>query len=120
MIFTLEQLESIAKKYGLKFIDASDRTYRFLYHDSTFSPQNWSRYFPEGQYKSFIDFKPYSKNQFIPKTFNYMRYNLMEETEFPFNPHSIEELEQQIITIIEDFKQFKIKHKLSKIEKDFI
>ena len=118
MNFTKEQLESIASKYSLKFIDAGDLTYRFLYHDSTFSIHNWSRYFPEGQYKSFIEFNTH-KNQFIPKSFNYMRYNVMEETEFPFNPHSIEELEQQIISIIEDFKQFKINHKLSIIEKDF-
>jgi hypothetical protein len=120
MIFTFEQLESIANKYGLKFVDVGDLTYRFLYHDVTFSIHNWAIYFPEGQYKSFINFRAYSKNKFIPKTFNYMRYNVMEETEFPFNPHSIEDLEQQIITIIEDFKQFKINNKLSIIEKDFI
>lgn len=121
MIFSKEQLESIANKFGLKFIDAGDRTYRFLYHDSTFSPQNWARYFPEGQYKSFINFYSSNthKNQFIPKYFNYMRYNVMAETELPFEPDSIEELEQKIISIIEDFKQFKIQHKLSKIEKDF-
>jgi len=120
MIFTFEQLESIANKYGLKFVEAGDLTYRFLYHDATFSIHNWARYFPEGQYKSFINFRPYSKNQFIPKTFNYMRYNVKEETDNPFGPDSIEELEQKIITIIEDFKQFKINHKLSIIEKDFI
>ena len=119
MIFTLEQLESIASKYSLKFIDAGDLTYRFLYHDSTFSIHNWASIFPEGQYKSFIEFIPYSKNLFIPKTYNYMRYNLMEEIEIPFEPDSIEELEQQIISIIEDFKQFKINYKLSIIEKDF-
>lgn len=121
MIFSKEQLEAIAKKFGLKFIDAGDRTYRFLYHDSTFSIHNWARYFPEGQYKSFINFYSSNihKNKFIPKYFNYMRYNVMEETELPFEPDSIEELEQKIISIIEDFKQFKINHKLSKIEKDF-
>ena len=116
--FTNTDLNKIARKFNLKFVDAGDCTYRFLYRDSCFGERNWARYFPEGRYKSFIEFRKI-KGLFCTISYNTMRFNERNEEDFPFSAESIADLETKINELILDYKKFKLDSKLEEINGDF-
>ena len=116
--FSQKALNKIAAKFNLKFVDANDYTFRFLYRDSCFGEYNWVRYFPEGHYKSFIEFRKIN-GWFYTNSYNTMRFNDYEEKYFHFKAESLAELESKINELILDFKNFKLGLKLDEINGDF-
>ena len=116
--FTNTDLNRIAKKFNLKFVDAGDYTYRFLYRDSCFGEYNWCKYFPEGHYKSFIEFRKIN-GLFCTISYNTMRFDEECEKDFHFSAESIADLESKINELILDYKKYKLDSKLAEINGDF-